>query len=114
MCTYATHQCAVSGSGKSGQGWIPISTASVYVDHPVHTYAEHTLNIDFLAPEGGPASRVALELQADCAIALLSTVATALLAAPADITGLGEAERGWLARLLAVDPEREPESVARP
>lgn len=100
MCTYATHQCAVSGSGKSAQGWFPMSTATVYVDHPVHAQADHTLNIDFAAPARGPSARVAVELHADSAVAFLSTVAAALLSAPADITGLGEDERDRLARLL--------------
>lgn len=108
MCTYATHQCVISGSGKSAQGWFPMSTATVYVDHPVHAHADHTLNIDFAAPARGPAARVAVELHADCALTFLTTVAAALLSAPRDITGLGEAERDRLARLLETASEGRP------
>ncbi len=110
MCTYATHQCAVSGSGKSATGWFPMTQATVYVDHPVHAQAGHTLNIDFAAPERGPSARVAVELHADSALRFLSTVAAALLAAPSDISGLSQAECGWLADLVAGEPTPDGES----
>ena len=103
MCTYATHQCAVTGSGKSAVGWVPVSRATVYVDHPVHAQAAHTLNIDFAAAERGPSARVAVELHADSALRFLSTVAAALLSAPSDITGLSDAERDRLSRLVAAE-----------
>ena len=70
MCTYATESVTIEGSAKGAQGWFAVSTASVYFDHPVHAQHEHTLNIDFLAPERGPAARVAVELTADSARAL--------------------------------------------
>jgi hypothetical protein len=75
--------------------------ATVYVDHPVHAFADHTLNIDLAAPDHGPTARVAVELDAPSALALLRTVAAALLSAPADITGLDEAERSRLSLLLS-------------
>jgi uncharacterized protein DUF6295 len=107
MCTYATHQCAVTGSGKSAVGWFPMTTATVYVDHPVHAQAGHTLNIDFAAPDRGPSARVAVELHTDSALRLLATIAEALLASPSDITGLSEAERRRLGRLVTVDSTAE-------
>jgi hypothetical protein len=50
MCTYLTEKIAVAGSGKGTAGWIPLTDATVYLDHPQHAPAEHTLNIDFLNP----------------------------------------------------------------
>ena len=65
MCTYATMQTPVEGSGKGPNGdWFKLTDATVYFDHPVHAMAEHTLNIDFAAPAKGPSARVAVELTA--------------------------------------------------
>ena len=56
MCTYQTREAwPLSGSGKGPAGWFRVSTATVYFDHPVHAPADHTLNIDFLAPSSGRA-----------------------------------------------------------
>jgi hypothetical protein len=82
MCTYATETVDVEGSGKGSAGWFPVSTASVYFDHPVHAQAEHTLNIDFLAPDLGPGARVAVELTAASARALAEAIGVALASAP--------------------------------
>jgi len=87
MCTYETHTVDVQGSGKGAGGWFAATTASVYFDHPVHAQAEHTLNIDLLAPALGPSARVALELTAESARALAETITKALDAAPADLVG---------------------------
>jgi hypothetical protein len=86
MCTYTTERIALSGSGKGATGWFPLSTASVYFDHPVHAQEEHTLNIDFLAPELGPGARVAVELTAASARELAAAIHAALAAAPAAMT----------------------------
>ena len=88
MCTYTTEQTAVEGSGKGADGWFPLSTATVYYDHPVHALADHTLNIDFADPAAGPAARVAVELTAESALALVDAIRAALAAVPADLTGL--------------------------
>jgi hypothetical protein len=48
----------------------------------VHAPAEHTLNIDFLDPGAGPAARVAVELTADSARALVKAIQATLDAAP--------------------------------
>lgn len=112
MCTYATHQCAISGSGKSAVGWFPMTTATVYVDHPVHAQADHTVNIDLAAPHRGAEARVAVELPADSAMQLLSTIAAALLSAPADITGLDDVELSRLRALVADDSARIPPGTA--
>jgi len=82
MCTYATEHVDVSGSGKGPNGWFTLRSASVYFDHPVHATDEHTLNIDFYNPDKGPAARVAVELTAESARALVEAIQTALAAAP--------------------------------
>jgi hypothetical protein len=78
MCTYATSAVALSGSGKGPHGWFPVTTASVYFDHPVHAPALHTLNVDVLNPELGPSHRVALELDPAAARALALAILDAV------------------------------------
>jgi hypothetical protein len=82
MCTYLTETLDVEGSGKGAAGWFSLTRASVYLDHPQHAPAEHTLNIDFLNPVQGPSARVAVELTADSARALASAIEAALASAP--------------------------------
>jgi hypothetical protein len=75
VCTYSTEKFDVTASsGKGPQGWFPLRTATVYYDHPVHAPDEHTVNIDFLNPEQGPAARVAVELSLDSARELLAAL----------------------------------------
>jgi hypothetical protein len=88
MCTYTTEQTPIEGSGKGRDGWFRLTTATVYYDHPVHAPADHTLNIDFADPTAGPAARVAVELTAESALALVDAIRAALAAVPADLTGL--------------------------
>ena len=82
MCTYLTEKIAITGSAKGASGWIKVSDATVYLDHPVHAPFGHTLNIDFLAPELGPSGRVAVELSQDSARALVKAITAVLDAAP--------------------------------
>ncbi len=82
MCTYTTEKIDVTGSGKGAEGWFAISDATVYFDHPVHAMTEHTLNIDFRNPGKGPSARVAVELTAESARALVAAIEAALAAAP--------------------------------
>jgi len=82
MCTYLTENVGVEGSGKGTAGWFALSQATVYFDHPQHAPAEHTLNIDFLNPEQGPAARVAVELTAQSARALATAIESALASVP--------------------------------
>ncbi len=85
MCTYLTENIAAAGSGKGAQGWFRLSEASVYLDHPVHALADHTLNIDFKNPGLGPSARVAVELTPQTARALVAAIESALAAAPAGL-----------------------------
>jgi hypothetical protein len=82
MCTYTTEKIEITGSGKGTDGWFALRDATVYFDHPVHAMAEHTLNIDFRNPARGPAARVAVELTAESARALVLAIEAALAAVP--------------------------------
>jgi Family of unknown function (DUF6295) len=82
MCTYLTEKIEITGSGKGAAGWFSLSDATVYLDHPVHATAEHTLNIDFINPAKGPSARVAVELTAESARALARAIETTLTSAP--------------------------------
>jgi hypothetical protein len=82
MCTYLTENLDVEGSGKGTAGWFTLSQATVYLDHPQHAPAEHTLNIDFLNLQQGPSARVAVELTAQSARALAAAIESALASAP--------------------------------
>ena len=88
MCTYQTANVPVSGSGKGAAGWFPLTTATVYLDHPVDAPADHTLNIDFADPDAGPAARVAVELTAESALALVDAIRAALAAVPPELTNV--------------------------
>jgi Family of unknown function (DUF6295) len=83
VCTYQTELLAVAGSGKGPAGWLRVTQASVYVDHPVHAMAGHTVNIDLRDAARGPAARVALELHADSARALAESILRSIDAVPA-------------------------------
>jgi Family of unknown function (DUF6295) len=82
MCTYLTEKITISGSGKGTPGWIKVTDATVYFDHPVHAQADHTLNIDFLDPAAGPSARVAVELTAESARELAKAIEAALASVP--------------------------------
>jgi hypothetical protein len=86
MCTYLTEKIEVTGSGKGAAGWFALTGAAVYFDHPQHTPAEHTLNIDFLNPGEGPSARVAVELTAESARALARAIEATLAAVPPGLT----------------------------
>jgi hypothetical protein len=74
MCTYVTETFDVQGSAKGSHGWMRVTDASVYFDHPVHAAADHTLNIDLRRPADGPAARVGVELTAASARALAESI----------------------------------------
>lgn len=82
MCTYRTESIDAQGSGKGAGGWFSVSQATVYFDHPQHVGLEHSLNIDFLNPDLGPAARVALELTEETARQLAAAILTTLDSAP--------------------------------
>jgi hypothetical protein len=83
MCTYNTERAEITGSGKGRDGWVPLSTATVYFDHPVHAQAAHTLNIDFATAASEPSGRIAVELTAGSARELVAAIERALAGVPA-------------------------------
>jgi Family of unknown function (DUF6295) len=89
VCTYQTELFEVSGSGKGTAEWLRVTDASVYVDHPVHAMAGHTVNIDLRDPTKGPAARIALELHPDSARALAAAILRSLDAVPAAVLAAG-------------------------
>jgi hypothetical protein len=78
VCTYATERFVVRGSGKAAGGWAPVTSASVYVDHPYATPLEHTLNIDVFTGSDGRSRHIALELSVGSAQALAGAISRAL------------------------------------
>lgn len=85
MCTYITETLSVTGSARGHDGWMRVTDATVYFDHPTHALADHTLNIDLRRPADGPGARVAIELTADSARALAESILSVLDQAPADM-----------------------------
>jgi hypothetical protein len=86
MCTYATVRTNLEGSAKGpGSTWFHVTVGTVYLDHPVHAMAEHTLNIDFADPAQGPSARVAVELTEASARELMAAIQAALDSAPAEM-----------------------------
>jgi hypothetical protein len=82
MCTYQTEQLVVAGSGKGPGRWLRVTEASVYVDHPAHAMAGHTLNVDLRNPAEGPHARVALELHPEAARSLAQSILRSLDSVP--------------------------------
>jgi hypothetical protein len=82
MCTYQTELFEAAGSGKGPAEWLRFTDVSVYVDHPVHAMAGHTVNIDLRRPADGPAARVALELHPDTARELAEAILRSLASVP--------------------------------
>ncbi len=80
MCTYLTERLPVTGSAKGPNGWFDVEEATVYLDHPAHAPAEHTLNVDFFSFAGPRPKRVALELDPASARALASAILRSLAA----------------------------------
>jgi hypothetical protein len=78
MCSHITEQAAIFGSAKGPDGWMTVDTATVYYDHPYHAPLEHSLNIDLVNASEGAGSRVALELSAESARALVRAINAAL------------------------------------
>lgn len=85
MCTYQTEKVDLQGSGKSRQGWMKVTEASVYFDHPIHFPAGHALMIDVTDPSKGPGARLALELNPNSARALAESILRTLDGVPSGL-----------------------------
>ncbi|HXH20559.1 MAG TPA: DUF6295 family protein [Dehalococcoidia bacterium] len=78
MCTYITETTPIAGAAKGPKGWVTVDTANVYYDHPQAAPYDHTLNIDFVNQREGAPVRVAVELTAESALALIEKIQAAL------------------------------------
>jgi len=78
MCSYIVEKADIFGSGKGAQGWFELRQANVYYDHPFHAPLDHALTIDFVNSDLGPGARVAVEMSADSARALVRCIEAAL------------------------------------
>jgi hypothetical protein len=78
MCSYITEKAEIFGSAKGPAGWMKVDTATVYFDHPFHAPLDHSLNIDFVNEADGAPVRVAVELSAESARALVEKILAAL------------------------------------
>ena len=78
MCTYITEKAEIFGSAKGAAGWVKVDTANIYFDHPFHAPLDHSLNIDFVNEAAGADGRVAVELSAEAARALVDKILAAL------------------------------------
>lgn len=76
MCTNIVEQTSITGAGRGDRGWFKVKTALVSYDHPVRLTDEHALNIDFLSDS--ITERIAVELDAASARALVATITEAL------------------------------------
>ena len=83
MCTMIMEKVQIEGCGKGTGGWFDVNQANVSYDHPFNAPLEHALNIDFVNEALGPGARVAVELSAETARALVSTIQAVLAEAAA-------------------------------
>jgi hypothetical protein len=86
MCSYIVEKTTLSGSAKGPNGWRHIDTANVYFDHPYHAPFDPALAIDFTCEADCRSDRVAIELSASSARALVDAILAALAS--------GEAKHG--------------------
>ena len=78
MCSMISQQVKIEGCGKGTQGWFTLREVDVSYDHPFNAPFEHALNIDFVNESQGPGARVAVELSAEAAQALVDTILAVL------------------------------------
>jgi hypothetical protein len=81
MCTNISLKAGITGSGKGGAGWFPLSQATVGFDHPVSAPFDHALLIDFVNPAMGVGARIAVEMNIASGKALLAQLQAAIEAA---------------------------------
>jgi hypothetical protein len=84
MCTMIVEKVKIEGCGKGTGGWFDVNQANVSYDHPFNAPLEHALNIDFVNEALGPGARVAVELSATAARALVATIEAVLAEAEAN------------------------------
>lgn len=83
MCTHISATTAVTGAGKAGDRWFPVTQAVVGYDHATTGPDEHALLLDFVNYDLGLGARVAVELDLDSGRALVARIQEAIAAAEA-------------------------------
>ncbi len=78
MCSYIVETAKLTGSAKGPSGWMRVDTAHVYYDHPFHAPLDHALGVDLISQADGGQERVAIELSAKSARALVDAILAAL------------------------------------
>ncbi len=78
MCTMICETASLTGSAKGQSGWFKLKKVNVTYDHPFNAPWEYGVNIDFVNPEIGVGSRVAVELDPESAKNLVKAINTAL------------------------------------
>jgi hypothetical protein len=78
MCSYINERADIMGHGKGVADWLPLNKVNVYFDHPVSAPLDHALIIDFTNEGQGTGARVAVELSAESARALVRSIEAAL------------------------------------
>ncbi len=78
MCSYINERAEVLAHGKGVPEWLALDKVNVYFDHPVSAPLDHALIIDFTNEAHGTGARVAVELSADSARALVRSIEAAL------------------------------------
>ncbi len=78
MCTMICETTNLEGSAKGQSGWFKLKNVNVTYDHPFNAPWEYGINLDFVNPEIGVGSRVAVELDAQSAKNLIKAINTAL------------------------------------
>ena len=87
MCTSIIEIVGCSGAGKTGDGWIDLTTAVVSYDHPHHALLEEAITIDFVNDALGPEARAAVELTLDAAKELNAALTRAIAQAEIEEAG---------------------------
>ena len=78
MCTMICETTNLEGSAKGQSGWFKLQSVNVTYDHPFNAPWEYGINLDFVNPEIGVGSRVAVELDAPPAKKLIKAISAAL------------------------------------
>lgn len=78
MCTMITRQIDTLGSAKNQANWFVINRINISYDHPYHAPFEYALNLDFVNDDLGAGARVAVELDAASARALIQIIQSVL------------------------------------
>lgn len=78
MCSWIVEKAEMEGVAKGPDGWMDISQANVYFDHPFKAPMDHALIIDFVHDPDRPNGRVAVEISAESAQRLVESIQRAL------------------------------------